>query len=486
MAEPAQALSTARVLVVLVVAELVSGVESSMLYTAVATLYRIYGDPVGVGWIITSFLLVSAAAAAVCGRLGDLYGRRRLLIAMLALSAVGSMISAVATSLEVVIMGRAVQGAAAAILPLCYGLAKEHLPTQRVSLGIGVVAGTASLSAGIGYLLGGMVVDRMPWQALFQITTVLALVAIVVVVIGLPRDKPRARRSRIDLLGGVLFVPAITGLLFAVTRSRDWGWQDARTLSLLVGSVLLLAYWARYESRHPEPLIDVRLLAQRQIALANIGFALVALGAIQSAQVLLTLMQQPIWTLVGLGASATLAGLLKAPASVLGSFAAVASGHLSSKRGGRVAMLIGTLVMAISWAVLTIEHSTVWGVALGAAVVLMSTSVIYAAVPSLIVEVAPADRVSEATGLSAVVRAAFGAVGSQAIAIMLASSTMSNPARGAGVFPTEQAYGWVFASATACSLLAFVVAWYLPRRRPSKVVGSESMVAVAPRTASAH
>src|SRR5439155_23644252 len=106
---------------------------------------------------------------------------------------------------------------------------------------------------------------------------------------------------------------------------------------------------------------------------------------------------------------------------------------------------------AISWAVLTFEHSTVWGVALGAAVVLMSTSVIYAAVPSLIVEVAPADRVSEATGLSAVVRAAFGAVGSQAIAIMLASSTMSNPARGAGV-----------------------------------LVGSESMVAVAPRTASAH
>lgn len=105
------------ILMVLIVAEIVSAFESVMMYTALTTMNRMYHDPVGVGWVITAFLLVGAASAAVGGRLGDIYGRGRILIAMLVAATIGSLISAWAPSLNWVIFGRAIQGLAGAIFP---------------------------------------------------------------------------------------------------------------------------------------------------------------------------------------------------------------------------------------------------------------------------------------------------------------------------------------------------------------------------------
>ena len=223
---------------------------------------------------------------------------------------------------------------------------------------------------------------------------------------GLPRSLVKARMQRVDMVGGVLFVPAIAAVLYAITRSPEWGWLDLRTGSLLLASAILLVLWVRYELRHPCPLIDVRLLAQPQIALANIAFALIAVGAMQLGLVLFPFLQQPLWTGVGLGLTATLSGIVKLPSNLIAVIGGTWSGAMAARRGARVPMLIGTGLLTASWAALAMYHDSLWFI-IGATIVAgLGMSMSYAAVPNLIVEVAPPERTSEATGVSTITRAA--------------------------------------------------------------------------------
>lgn len=458
---------------VLVVAELSSAFEMSMIYSALSTLYRIYADPVGVGWLITAFLLISAAAAAICAGLGDMYGRSRVLVVMLALAALGSVISAVSTDLGWIVAGRCVQGVAAAILPLCFGLVREKIPAPSVPLCIGIVAGTAALGSAMGFLLGGVIVDHLPWQWLFYFSALLAGLGLVLCLLFLPMERPQEQIKRHDLAGGLLFVPAIAGVLYGITEARNWGWIDARTLGLLAVSVALLAFWVRHELRQANPLIDVRLLANRQVALANLAFGATAFGAMQSQLVTLPLMQQPQWTLVGLGATATLAGVLKASSSLFGAMGAPTSGLLASRAGARASMLGGAAVVFLSFVVLTFNHSSLWLVALVSCFAVFGMSVIYAAVPTLILDVAPPDRVSEAAGLSSVTRAIMGAVGAQVIATVLASSTVSDPNHGPGIYPAATAYTWAFGMIALSSVVCLLISLMLPKPKRTPVTAPD-------------
>ncbi|WP_075790866.1 MFS transporter [Massilia putida] len=449
---------------VLVVAETASAFESSMTFAALPTFYKLFHDPANVGWVITAYLLVAAAATAICGRLGDIYGRSRVLLALLVLATAGSLTSAMANTLEGVIWGRAVQGVAAAVLPLCYGLIRERMPQLKVAWCIGVIAGTASVAAGAGFMLAGLMIDFFTWHWIFYISTAVAAASVVLVALCLPPSPRRAAGARVDIIGGLLFAPAIAGLLLAVTKGQGWGWADGRAWTLLGSSALLLVFWARYELRHPNPLIDVRLFGHRQIALTNAGHALLGLGAMQLAQVLFVLLQQPAWTGVGLGVGATVAALVKLPSALVAAVAAPWGGTLAGRSGARRAMLAGSGILTAGWAALALYHGTVWMVALGTVVTGFGIAVAFSAIINLIVEVAPPARTSELTGLTQVVRVVSMAIGAQLITVALASSTVVNPALGPGRYPDAPAFQLAFYLITGLSALAFLAALLLPAR----------------------
>lgn len=450
-------------LAALMVIELVAAFETGMVFAAMATFIRAFGDPVRVGWLVTAYLLVAGASAAIGGRLGDIYGRRRLLIIVMALACIGSLISGATDQLAWVLTGRTMQGVVGAALPLCYGIARENLPKARVATAVGIITGTASVGAGLGLVLGGVVVDNLSWQWLFHISAIGTAVAVTLLLVVIPRSPVRRFEGRLDVLGGLLFVPAILGVLLAVSKAPAWGWLDGRTLSLLAGSVVLLALWVRVELRHPHPLIDVRLLANRQVALANILMGLIAVGAMQ-AQVLALLLQQPAWTGVGLGLSATVAGLIKVPANFAGALGAPWAGSIASRHGARLAMLFSLAILCVGWLILTFNHSAPWIAGLVMLLTGIGIAAAFTSVPNLVMEVVPADRTSEATGLSAVIRNTTQAVGSQLVALSLASSMVSDPSKGSGSFPSQQAFTLTFALVAGSCCVAFLVALSLPRR----------------------
>jgi MFS family permease len=270
----------------------------------------------------------------------------------------------------------------------------------------------------------------------------------------------------------------VAGILFAVTKVKSWGWWDGRTLSWLGGGIIVLVLWVVYELKHKNPLINVRLFMQRQVALTTLAMALFAFGTSQVMQVLLLLLQQPEWTLVGFGVSATVAALLKFPSLALSMVASPWSGSIAGTHGARRAMLIGAVLVALGWVGMTANHSTIPLLVTMLFLISFGGAMVYAAMPNLLVEAVPAERTSEAIGLLHVIRTTFTAVGAQVVAFALATSTVSDPARGLGSYPSASAYFVTFAGITVSSLLVVLVTFALPRRRIDEPVSVSAANAI--------
>ena len=463
------------VLSALVLAEVVSAVEATMVFAAMRVFYREFGDPVLVGWVITAFLLVAAASASVCSRLGDMFGRRRVLLIVLVLACLGSLISAWATSAPVLILGRAVQGMSGAVMPLCFGLVRETLAERRVPFGIGVVSAAAFVSGGAAIFVGGVLVDRLDWHWIFYVGAATAVLAFVAVSIGVPRSSRAPSREPVDWLGALLLVPAIAAVLLALSQGKAWGRGDARTLALLIGGVCALGVWVWHELRIRTPLIDVRLLGQRQLALANLGVVLLALGPLQSGLLLSLLLQQPQWTGVGLGLSATTAGLILAPPMALAVFVGPGCGALAARFGARVPALLACSLLLLGWGGIALRHDSLPFVATMVVLQGIGMAMAYAAAPMLIVEVAPADRTSEVTGVSSVIRYVFNAVGSQGVALMLAQAVVSDPTHGPGSYPAPAAFALTLGMVAGLCVLSLVVTACLPVRARNSVRTGEAV-----------
>lgn len=459
------------VMTVLFLAELVSSLEASMLFTAIPTIAREYGDLAQVTWLITGYTLVHACAAVLGSRLGDMYGRRRALVWVLLLCACGSLVSALSTDLVWIIAGRMLQGVTGAIMPLCFGICRDVTAPARTPFWIGVLTGAWGGSAAVGYILGGVVTDFGHWKWLFWITSVLPLVVALMVVKVVPSDTSKAG-GRLDIFGAVLLVPGISLVLFAISNASRIGWLTSVTLGQVAAGLAILLVWLVVELRSESPIVDVRQLANRSILVGNLSFAFLGLGGMQLAFVLMMLIQQPVATGVGFGVGAALAGILKLPSNMITFIASPVSGFLSGRHGPRIPLMMGGLIMMLAWFGMLLVNSQLWHIVIGSMIAAVGSALVLVAVPNLIMEVTPRSRTSEATGLSIVSRSVFAAIGAQVVGVLLASG--KNP--GLGGHPTETAYMVTMAYMGFMSLAIFAIACVLPRNAAKNLPRADPVV----------
>lgn len=250
-----------RLVIPLMIAEIVAALELTMIYAAMRSLVADFGGTSAAGWLVTSFMLSSAAGAALFGRLGDLMGRRRILLWVLALSTTGSLISSLTGDLGWLITGRAMQGLAGAIIPLCFGLIRERVAAERVPLGISLISSSASIAAASGLVIGGLIIDYSDWSMIFKVSAAMGAIAFLVVTFCVAADERSDLGGvRDDLLGGLLFIPAALGLLLAIDNAGHAGFTDRMTLVYGVISAVSLVAWIGRERSVANPLINVRLL----------------------------------------------------------------------------------------------------------------------------------------------------------------------------------------------------------------------------------
>jgi predicted MFS family arabinose efflux permease len=438
-----------------------------MLLAALPAVARQY-DLTSAGWLVTAFLLVQASSAAVGARLGDIFGRRQILTILIFICLTGSVICATSHNIEFIIAGRALQGASGAILPLCYGTAREIAPARSAPFWIGCLTGAYAFASAFGYALGGYFSDLGEWRLIFWYSAGHAVLLLPLLWIAVPRSIRHGVVGRFDFLGGLLLAPAVAAILYGTTSIGKFGWRSAAGAAIVMGPILLII-WMLHELRRPDPLIDVRLLRRPSILLGNVCGAIASLGMMQLPLIILPFLQQPTATGAGLGLSATTAGLLKIPSNVAAVMAAVLGGYICARYSSRLAIVLGGLIGSIAWTGLYFFHGTATSVVLVTIVAAFGATVLLSALPNLVLEAAPDNRASEVTGLSAVCRGIFSAVGAQAVVIVLASSTVRDPVS-KQAFPTEGAYLLLCASIAASALLIAGLAYiWSARAKPAAV-----------------
>uniref|UniRef100_A0AAU3H5X1 MFS transporter n=1 Tax=Streptomyces sp. NBC_01401 TaxID=2903854 RepID=A0AAU3H5X1_9ACTN len=449
----------------LVFADIVSAFESSMMFNALPRIISAFDTtPAAASWIITAFMLVAAASAAVCGRLGDIYGRRNVIIVLLLISMAGSIISIATGSLTGVIIGRAIQGVAGGVLPLCFGIARESLPKKHVPVGVALIAGAAMLAGAAGNIISGALIDYLDWHYIFVVAAVVALFSALGCTL-LPGSTAvaAADRRRVRWFGSALFAPAIALVLYGVNEAESWGWTDARTFATILGGLLLLALWAWWELHAEHPMINLRLFSARKQALTMAATAVLAIGPVGATGFLLQMiMQAPKSAPVGLGLSATEAGWVSFCTAIFGFLLSPLSGRIAKRAGARRSLLIGSLFGVINAVTLALLHATLGGLIFSTVFLTVSTSFILSSLPTLVIEDVPAENTSEATGLNVVVRTAFSAVGTSMATLLLSRSLVSGTH-----FSTDGAYRQVFVLIGVCCVVAFVLALLIrPQKHP--------------------
>ncbi|MBB4661228.1 MFS transporter [Conexibacter arvalis] len=408
----------------LTLASLAYAVMQMMVVPALPAIERdLGGGPGGVAWLISAFLLSTAIATPVLGRLGDMFGKERVLVAVLALFAAGGLLGALATSLPMLIAARAIQGFGGAIFPLAFAIARDVLPPRRLPLAIGLMSGTFGVGGGIGVVASGVIVDHASWHGIFWLGIAMPLVAIAGVRLFVP-PSPARERVRIDWVGALLLAGGLVPLLLAVSRGQAWGWASPPVVGLFAGGALTLAAWVRWELGRREPLIDVRLLSNRAVWTVNaaalcIGFTLYATSYLVPQLV----QRDPATAGVGFDASTTEAGLFLLPAMLAGLVFGPLAGLLSSRVGAKRPLLLGVAVMAAGQALLAFAHDEAWQVHAGTLLAYgIGLTFAMTATSSLIVGGVPRGQTGEATGMNTMVRTVGGAVGSQVVTALVISS----------------------------------------------------------------
>lgn len=441
----------------MIAAEVLSTFETAMIFAALRFMIEDFGSPGAVGWTITSFLLAASVSAAIFGRLGDMYDRRKMLLLVIGFSIVGSVIAGSASTLAGVIVGRIIQGGAGAVFPLCVGILREQVEAKSLPIYLGILTAILSVSGGLGLFLGGVLVDNFAWQSIFYANALVGVIAWVAVYYLIPPSKgSNAVAPGTNFIGGLLFVPGLVCCLLAINKSTAWGWMSLQTLSLLAVGVIFLVSWVRSELNAKEPLLNIRLLLNREILLVNLTAAILGLTWNQFTQFWSILLQQPTATGAGLGLSASVSGLVLQPQTLMAFIGGPLAGWFYIRHGTRSSMVVGATVLALAWIAAMFKHDTIPFIIMLMIFMGLSSAFLYAMLPIILAREAPIERTSEVAGMMTVVRGTATGIGAQIVAFLLSSSTVPAP-DGTGNFPDSFAHGLTMGYIAAGSVLVVVM-----------------------------
>lgn len=410
-------------------------------------------------WVLTGYLLSASVCTPLAGKLGDLFGKGRVLTFVLVTFSVGSVVCATAGSIEQLIAGRVIQGAAGGVFPLAFGIINDELPGEKRAVGIGLVSAMFGIGGGIGLPLSGLIVDHTDMSWLFWIGLI-ALPAAVAAWRLVP-PSPARERVRVDWLGAAVLSVGLATLLFGISKANSWGWASPETLAFLLGGLAVLALFGWLELRTEDPLVNMRVFAERPVLATNITAFMIGVAMFGSFLLIPQFAQTPESSGYGFGMSVTEAGLVMFPSAAMMLFAGPIGGALGSRIGFRTVLMAGTSLAGVSFVVLTFAHQHVWEFVLAGVLLGFGISFSFASMANLIVEAVDPREVGIATGINTVTRTIGGAFGSAIVAALLTSETIP----GTPGIPTETAYTEAFAMATLGALLALAAAFAIPRVR---------------------
>jgi EmrB/QacA subfamily drug resistance transporter len=409
-----------------------------------------------VTWVLTAYLLSASIFTPIIGRLGDMYGKERFFVVAVAALAVGTLISALSSSIMMMILGRVIQGVGGGVLPLAFGIIRDEFPRDKVVGAVGTIAALTAAGAGVGIVLAGPIVDALDWHWLFWIPMIVLAAAGVATHLVVP-ESPVRTPGKLSALAIVLLSGWLVALILPISEAPDWGWTSFRVLGLIVLALVLAVAWVQVESRSANPLIDMKMMKIPAVWTTNLVALFLGVGMYAVFAFLPEFLQtDPASAGYGFGVSITQSGLILLPMSVFMFFFGSISGRASHRYGPKIVLVAGLAVSVLPFLILAFAHAHKGEILVAMVLEGIGFGLAFAAMSNLIVAAVPPHQTGVASGMNANIRTIGGALGSAVMSSIVVSGVA------AGHLPKESGYTNGFTLLAAATIVAAIAGVFVP------------------------
>lgn len=418
-------------------------------------------------WVITITILVSCVCTPISGRLGDMFGKRRVILTLLSLLVAGSLLCAVSYSIVPMILGRALQGMGMGVIPIGIALLRDTVPAARLGSAIALVSATMGVGSAVGLPIAAFITSVGDWHLLFVVATAMGAVTLILCTLFLPQSQP-GKGGRVDLLGAAGLTAWLTTLLLFLSKGNEWGWTSPWTLGCAMAAAVFLTCWTWHQWRRSDPLVDVRVSIQRPVLMTNIASTAMGFAMFVPSIAFPQILTLPAAS-GGLGLPLLTAGLILMPSGLAMLAMSPIAGRFIDRFGPRPLLVVGSMMLAAAYLLALLAPTTEWAITLVMTVVGIGIGLGYAAMPTLIMQAVPVTETAAANGLNTLVRALGTATASAIVAGVLAQSAATS---GTGD-PTSDGFRLTLILGAAGALISVILAIAVPRGSRAKA-GSAS------------
>lgn len=420
----------------------------------------LHATPADATWVLTATLLAAAISIPIAGRLGDMFGKRRLMLVLLIALIAGSVVSAISVTLIPMIIGRVLQGVSLGVISLGISILRDVLHPKSLGGAVALVSATLGVGAAVGLPIAAVIAQNLDFHYLFWLAALLAIISFVLVATVVPVSTLRSG-GRFDFPGAIGFGIGLIGILLAVSKGGTWGWGSPLTVGLLIGGILVLLAWGFFELRTHDPLINLRVAARRPVLLTNLASITIGFGFFVTTAVFPALLESPSGTGVGLGQTLVVSSLCLMPLGVVMFAMSPIAARISASRGPRFSLIVGSAIVALAFAVAIVLHGQIWHVILVSSIVGVGVGVAYAAMPTLIMHSVPSTETASANGLNSVMRTLGSTIAATVAGLVLAAHSVT--VNGIEI-PADTGFSTMFAIATAVLVVGVLFAIFIPSR----------------------
>ncbi|HKY11162.1 MAG TPA: MFS transporter [Nitrososphaera sp.] len=435
-------------------------------------------------WILSSYLIAGAVMTPIAGRLSDIYGKKKILLIVMAVYSTGILAGGFANSIEFMLAARAAQGVGMSMFPIAFGIIREILPEKKLAIGQTIFSSTFSGGAVVGLIVGATIIQNFGWQAtffsIFPIAVILGLVIRKLIHVRDPAisemkveggrrgggsdENSSIKTQKIDLKGtlalAVTIISFLAGISFLESNSTDAGFQVAALFSIAAVS---LAVFIVIEKKVSSPLLDLKLMTHKMILPATIILMMVFLCLFMVYQTIPILVRSP--QPLGFGGDAVVTASVQLPFMIVLLVGTIMSGFILNKVGNTRLTLLGTIISAIGFFSLLMFHSTEFMVSVTLAIISAGLSLSITGGFNVVLLSAPIQATGIALGMTLLLNLVGMSIG-PSIAAMFQQMYQGTVEGVAGEqFPTQEAYNLIFLTAALISLASTALALALARRK---------------------
>jgi len=428
-------------------------------------------------WILTAYLIPGAVMTPIAGKLSDIYGKKKILLIIMAIYIAGIAIAGFSSSIYMLFAARATQGIGMAMFVIAFGIVRDQFPREKISIGQGVISSMFASGAVIGLVAGGIIINNYGWHATFLSTIPIAIALFIVIwrfnydrkreLSEQPRQQtlPTAAVSKgIDIKGAVTLATFVTSFLIALTLLETSTGQSFGLMAIFAAiGVLGLGLFVLVERREKVPLVNFKLMSNRAILPANLIIMVVGFSMFMVFQTIPVLVRNPVP--LGFGGDAATAGYVQLPFAIVLLIFGPTSGFIVHKMGSIKPIIIGTSVTTAGFFLLLAFHNSWVAVAAGLAVLSTGLSLTNVGALNVIMLATPPQFTGISLGMNTLLRIVGASIGPAlaGVYMQIYQSTIIVGGKPSS-YPSLQAFSIIFLTAAILSAVSIALSLYLKRR----------------------